>query len=437
MKTFLSRLKQARLLRTVSGLSVLQALNILTGLAMSVLLARVLGVGGYGVYIFSLTLVQLASLPVELGVPTLLMRQVAYYNSSGDRAALAGIIRWSLGLVLFAIMGVALVAGAIFLFWQGRAERGLEGGLLALSVGLVAALGLARTGSAILAGFNRVFFATLADSLIRPVLLLALVFGLQFWLTLSPLMVMALHVVAALVALIWVTQFVWQHCVKTGACKASGERPYYNSRGWIRSLLPLTIVSGIGILNAKLDIAMLGILVGTDGVGVYIVGVQVAGMLMLAQSIINSMLAPRFAALHATQDLNEMQNIARRGAQSGFLVGLIGFILILLIGDRLIEAVFGHEFTQAYNVALIIGAGNLFNVSLGAVTLLLNMTGSEKVTANIVLVSIVVNASLNLLLIPLYGAYGAAIATAGTMSLSQILMWRAVRKHLGIRCDVF
>jgi len=60
------------------------------------------------------------------------------------------------------------------------------------------------------------------------------------------------------------------------------------------------------------------------------------------------------------------------------------------------------------------------------------MTGHERQTAYGMSVAAVVNIFLNILLIPRFGMFGAAIATACSIVIWNILLWHAVRKHLGI-----
>jgi O-antigen/teichoic acid export membrane protein len=60
------------------------------------------------------------------------------------------------------------------------------------------------------------------------------------------------------------------------------------------------------------------------------------------------------------------------------------------------------------------------------------MTGHEKILGRITLVSVVLNISLNLLLIPYYGAIGAAITTATTVTLENIVKVIVVKRKEGI-----
>jgi O-antigen/teichoic acid export membrane protein len=64
------------------------------------------------------------------------------------------------------------------------------------------------------------------------------------------------------------------------------------------------------------------------------------------------------------------------------------------------------------------------------------MSGYERQTARVAWLCAMVNITLNAILIPVYGAIGAAAATAATAILSRFVLWSMVRKRLRIRPDV-
>jgi len=77
------------------------------------------------------------------------------------------------------------------------------------------------------------------------------------------------------------------------------------------------------------------------------------------------------------------------------------------------------------------------NSAAGSVGMLLNMTRYERDTAKGLAVSAILNVVLNLLLIPLLGIIGAAIATAVSLITWKVLLWWVVRWRLGINSLAF
>ena len=71
---------------------------------------------------------------------------------------------------------------------------------------------------------------------------------------------------------------------------------------------------------------------------------------------------------------------------------------------------------------IILCFGQLINALMGSVLLLMNMMGRERKALIGVVVAGVANATLNLFLIPLYGATGAAISTMVTVSVWNVIL---------------
>jgi O-antigen/teichoic acid export membrane protein len=88
--------------------------------------------------------------------------------------------------------------------------------------------------------------------------------------------------------------------------------------------------------------------------------------------------------------------------------------LLFLVFPKFCLWTFGKGFTteEAIIVFIIVTLGQAVNVLTGPVTVLLNMTGRQKVTMYYALATVVIDVGLNLILIPMYGIIGAAIATA-------------------------
>ncbi|MFW6089999.1 MAG: oligosaccharide flippase family protein, partial [Gemmatimonadota bacterium] len=95
-------------------------------LVVSILLARMLGPEGYGIYAFAYAVIMLLALPAQAGLPTLLVREVARYEADERWGLLAGLLRRSNQLVgLLTVLIVAGAAAVMLLFDLGfsAAER--------------------------------------------------------------------------------------------------------------------------------------------------------------------------------------------------------------------------------------------------------------------------------------------------------------------------
>lgn len=424
------------MLRTGVGMSSAQIVTVLAGIGIGLLLARGLGVDGYGRYIFALTVVQILLVPLDFGLPTLVMRQVAVYRSQGDWGALAGLLRWSAGLATAVLGVVGLGAVAWFWLWPGAdALSGETRALYLFAVALAGVWAFMRLAGAVLRGLERVFWGSLPDQVIRPLVFLGAVAAVPLVIDLTPSLAMALHTGAAAAGLAWALWMLWRRCeiIPPGAAPAA----VYHTRAWLRSLLPLGMIVGAGLINSRLDVFMLGVLATPEEVGIYGLAVLIAGVVSMPQTIVNSIIAPRIARLNATGEREEMQRLASHACLLSSLGGLVTLAAIALLGAQLVDAAVGASFAPAVMVALVAGAGHLTATMLGPVALLLNMTGHEKATAKLVWMSAALNAALNLILIPVLGALGAAVATVITVTAIRLVLRIIVGRKLGLQPDVF
>ncbi len=104
----------------------MRAFSLAAGLLISVALARTLGAEGYGTYTFAFSLAALLAVPIQLGLPTLAVREVALSVERNDLGRLRGFLRWSHRTILSlsAFIGVATIG----IVWAMRARLDPEHG---------------------------------------------------------------------------------------------------------------------------------------------------------------------------------------------------------------------------------------------------------------------------------------------------------------------
>lgn len=95
-------------------------------------------------------------------------------------------------------------------------------------------------------------------------------------------------------------------------------------------------------------------------------------------------------------------------------------------------AVFGPEFSASYLPMIILAVGQLLNVASGPVGTILSMSRQERFVGIGMSVSVICNILLNYLLIPRYGINGAAIATAVSVGIWNLLMVVFAKRILGV-----
>jgi len=107
-------------------------------------------------------------------------------------------------------------------------------------------------------------------------------------------------------------------------------------------------------------------------------------------------------------------------------------LICILFGDPLLSTIFGAPYGEASLPLAILAAGQIVNVAVGSVGLILNMTGHER---DVVVASVVASAgnlALNFALVPHLGMTGSACATTASTVVINIMMFWAVKRRLNI-----
>jgi O-antigen/teichoic acid export membrane protein len=426
---------KSELARNGIGSLILKAAYILLSFAITVTLARMLGVDGYGVYAYVFALVSLLSIPAEFGLPNLVMRETAKALASQEWGAIQGVWRWAGKITAVLTVILVLGAGVVMLIWRDRFSREQ---MITLSWGLalVPLVALGDLRGAALRGLNRVIQGQLPEQALRPGFYILLILGAAFVLSaknLTPATAMSLQVLAAALAFIIGAWFLW----RATTLEVRKAKPVYKGRRWLASTLPLALISSMGLINSYTSIVMLGLFVTSSDIGIYRVADQMALLVSVSLQAINMVVAPQFARLYSIGDMGHLQKLATSSARVVLSLTLPVVLIFLLFGKPLLNLVFGEEFVPAYGLLSILALGQLVNSAMGSVGFLLIMTGYEQDTARILAVAAAGNIALNLILVPLWGTNGAALASAITLTVWNVLLMIRVFQRLKINPTSF
>lgn len=174
-------------------------------------------------------------------------------------------------------------------------------------------------------------------------------------------------------------------------------------------------------------------------VGVFLVAEQVA-FFSVAQRIallttfilmaVNLVVAPKFSAFHAKGDVVGIRKTALFSVRL-LVLSALPIVLFMLFFPEFLMGLFGEQFKQGAVILQILVLGQAVNVVTGSVGYLLQMTGRERDMRIVTLVSgfgVLISVPF---FTKLFGAIGAASATAFFISLQNLLAVYFVKKRLG------
>lgn len=405
-----------------------------TGLAflVQVLGARLLGAAGYGVYSLAFSWMTMLALLGQMGFDTASLRYIAQYSSQGQWGHLRGFLRYSSWFVAIAsgLTAIALGVGA----WCLRNQIGFETFYcFAVASVLLPVTTFLKLQEQRLIALQKIFTAQFPVTILRNLVILAALGTLLLASkTVSATSFMVITLIASAIALLYLT-WNWQQASVT---KIAQVKPQFAAREWLQTGWGMILVSSLQIVLVQSDTIMIGALVGTTEAGLYTAAKKIAGLLIFPLMAVNASLSATIVSLYAQQARAELQRVVNLAVNSVFLITLATCVAIAVVGKPIL-GMFGGEFSAGYILLLILLLGQLINSASGPVAAILNMTGHHEDTARWYLVSAVVNIGLNLALIPVYGAEGAAIATVVATIISNVAMVIAVWHRVGIMAIAF
>ena len=418
---------RTQLIRGVTGSFGLKVVHTLLNFAISIVLARTLAPEGYGIYAFAFSVVALLAVPVQMGLPTLVIREVARYEFARRWDHLRGILQRANQAVLFFSLLVGLTA-LMLGWWFFENMEPTQRATLAWALLLLPLVAFNRLREAALQGLRRVVVGQFPDMVLVPLVFLGLLFAAYAAQGLTPPLAMALYALSVAMAFL-VGSFLLVRALPDGVRTVA---PRYETRAWLRSVLPLSMLGGLSVINAQTDIFMLGLLSTSENVGLYRIAFSGAALVLFTLTAVNAVLAPHVARLYKAGDTERLQKLVTRSVQITFVAALPVVLVFVVFGGALLEFVFGVDFRPSWGALAILSMAQLVNVAVGSVHVILNMTGYERETMKGAFYAAVLNVVLNALLIPQFGIEGAAVATGISIMAVNVILLRVLWNRTGI-----
>jgi O-antigen/teichoic acid export membrane protein len=392
-----------------------------------VIFARYLGPVEYGLYGFALSIITLAMLPVTAGLPNLLIREIANFQLKKKWGLLVGVINWSRAYVLLLSISIVVImyVGLYFSFFDS-----IVAALLGTALWLIPLNGLLTHQSAVLNGFRQPMLAQLPTQILAPIItLFTLFFFLFFNVKLDANKLVHISIIATTCAFL-LSVFLLKRTQGLYIIQAETK---YKIKSWHRSLLPFTLMAFISTLNTELASILVGWLVDLESVAYFKVAMQAVALISLGLTAINAVIMPDIARSYKESDINVTQSLLKKSVRISVIVSLPIIFILYFFGELLILTLFGREYLESYSILVILCIGQVVNVFMGSVGAVLYMTNNENSALKILLLSLIINILLLVILIPLYGAKGAACGISISMVVWNILMAYNVKKLTNLR----
>jgi O-antigen/teichoic acid export membrane protein len=404
----------------------LRVTGAVAGFLMNVLISRYLGPEKAGVFFLLITVVTVLSVFSRFGLDNTVLRYVAFYRKRNDWQGVNGTYNLSF-LIIFinsfiAFLFIFIFSNYLSFFLFGTEEQSTP---IKFFSPIVIFLSLSTLGAQALQGLKKVLESVSVLNITTQtfVCFTLLLFHLLKW-QISTYSVSKIYLFGA--GLTFSASFFFWIVNK----KTSLKNARYEKSQLFESCIPLLVVSLMSQAMLWSSQLILAFYSSTADIALLSVSQRTASLISFILIALNVVIAPKFSSLYSINDIEGIKELALFSTRLMTLVAL-PVSLTLVLFSKFVMSLYGPAFVAGTPLLCILIVGHFFNVISGSVGFILIMSGNERDMRSITLFCGSFTIFLSFLLIPFYGAIGAAISTASSLILQNLISIIVVKKRLG------
>ena len=197
----------------------------------------------------------------------------------------------------------------------------------------------------------------------------------------------------------------------------------------ISTSYPMALSAISYFIMQSIDVIFLGIYNSFETIAYYSIAVKLSSVAALAIVSVNIVIAPKIAKIYKDNNFDELRVLMKKATRLNVAVS-IPILLCIIIFSTYLLSFFGSDYTLAKNSLIILASSQLFNSISGPSAIFLNMTGRQKSLNIILIIALLINVTLNVILIPILGMIGAALSTA-----ISLILWKTAASALVYSLD--
>ena len=400
--------------------------------AVQLLIVRYLTQADYGAFAYALSLVALGETAVTIGLDRGVGRFLAMYDEKGDQARLVGTLALTAGIVLSLGLAVVLVVIGLGDALLGSAISDPHAVTLLIILIVLAPI---QAADNLLSGILAVFASARAiffrKYILGPGLRLAVV-GLLIAGREGVEFLAAGYVLTGLAGVLLYGALLGRILVTRGIWSAVGWREVrIPGREILAFTIPLMTTDLVYLALNTSDAIILGHFWGSTEVAQYRVVQPLVGLNQVVYSSFTLLYMPAASRLFARGDRDGVAHLYWRTAIWMAVFSFPIFALTTSVSGPVMTAYDARYADSAIFLAMLSFAAYI-NVALGFNGLTLRVYGFIKYAVVINVAAAAISLVLNLLLIPRFGALGAATATTISLIAFNVLKQLGLRLGTGI-----
>ena len=199
----------------------------------------------------------------------------------------------------------------------------------------------------------------------------------------------------------------------------------YDDGGGDRSLrnrilkysVPLTATNSATMIDNRLDTILVAYFVNPVAVSYYVLSKQISEFVLVPATSLGFSVSPTYGEQKANDSLEQAARIYETTLEYVFLLYIPAAVGIVLVAEPALTLIFGSAYAGAAPVLQVFAVYLVFHAVTKVTTNGLDYLGRANARAVARGSTAIANAGLNVVLIPIYGAAGAAIATVITFGI--------------------
>jgi O-antigen/teichoic acid export membrane protein len=418
--------------RLAGTVFLIRVISALLAYGSQVLFARWMGSFEFGIYIYVWTWVLLIGQMLDLGLATAAQRFIPEYREHGRFDHLRGYLFGSRMVAVGVAMLVALACAGLVRTLQPWLDHYTVIPLY-LACAALPAYALSNVQDGISRSYDWVALGIVPTYIVRQLLLTGFMAAVYF--AGLPLDAVSAMVLACLT--LWLPPLGQLVILKRRLADriAAGPRSY-DLRLWIATALPILMAEGFYLLLAHTDVLMLQQFRPPNEVAVYYAAAKTLAFVSFIGFSIAATTAHRCAAYQAAGDIQGLHEFLAKVIRFTFWPSLAVTLMLLAFGGPLLS-LFGPGFGDGYHLMYILAVGLVARAAIGPMERFLNMLGQQRACALVYASAFGINVALCLLLIPLFGAIGAALSIATALIVETLTLAWVARRRLGFHAFIW
>jgi O-antigen/teichoic acid export membrane protein len=398
------------LVRNTAWYALVTGVGLVSGLVMSVILARGLGPAMMGHLSYVTWAERTLTAVATLGYALATVRYTAEAFARGDLPHAWGVVRLFMRRQLVTTAVVTVVAVPIVLAF---AAPGLRAPLLVI-VATLLLITIESIYTHALQGAQR-YDVTAQTSTVKMALQLAVA-------------LLAIHLGAGLTMLLVgmgftlvVSCLIQRHRVRA-IYQGGLDAVPASMTGEVRAyLLPLSIVAVLdAIVWDRSEVFFLGLYASSEDIAFYSLAFGLATRIMIIPAIAVGALLPAFSALHGAGDPGEFSRLYRSVLRYVALVGAVLAALVAALAPSLVVWLYGDAYLPAAPLVGVLAAVAVLSALRQVAWAALRGVGDRRCALTATAVAAVVNVGLAAALIPRWGTTGAVVANAAAQVTASV-----------------